>query len=78
MYHEHDFWFWSETFLKPDVIKDINKTINEKYYQVEDKNDGAIDRYGKYLKNIEPKPYSLIYFFTCFFIFFFTKNVFAP
>ena len=55
MYHEHDFWFWSETFLKPDVIKDINKTINEKYYQVEDKNAGATDGDGKYLKNIEPK-----------------------
>ena len=38
MYHEHDFWFWDETFLKPNVIKDINKTINERYYQFEDKN----------------------------------------
>ena len=55
MYHENDFWFWSEPFLEPDVIKNINKTINERYYQVEDKNNGATDADGKYLKNIEPK-----------------------
>ena len=55
MYHEHDFWLWSKPFLEPDTIKDINKTINERYYQVEDKNGGARDRDGKYLKNIEPK-----------------------
>ena len=55
MYHENDFWFWSEPFLEPDAIKDINKTINERYYQVENKNDRAKDRDGKYLKNIEPK-----------------------
>ena len=62
MYHENDFWFWSEPFLEPDAIKDINKTINERYYQVENKNDGAKDRDGKYLKNIEPKHIYYDYF----------------
>ena len=55
MYHKYEFWLWSKPFLEPDAIKDINKTINERYYQVENKNDGARDKDGKYLKNIEPK-----------------------
>ena len=55
MYNEYDFWLYTKPFLEPDTIKDINKTINDRYYQVEDKNAGARDRDGKYLKNIEPK-----------------------
>jgi len=55
MYHEHDFWLWSKPFLEPDVIKDINKTVSERYYKVEKKDMGAKSKDGKYLKNIEPK-----------------------
>ena len=55
MYHEHDFWTHSTPLLEPDVIKDINKTVSERYYKVEKKDMGAKSKDGKYLKNIEPK-----------------------
>ena len=55
MYHEYDFWLWSKPFLEPDVIKDINKTVSERYYKVEKKDMGAKSKDGNHLKNIEPK-----------------------
>ena len=62
MYHEHDFWTHSTPLLEPDVIKDINKTIGERYYKVENKTYGVCRVTGKLInkKRLELVPHATL------------------
>ena len=51
----YNYWCWEDPLLSLDEIKNLNRIIYDRYLGLENKEDGAMDDDGNYLKNIEPK-----------------------
>ena len=55
----YDWWVWDKPLLDTKQIQILNEVISNNYEFEENKERGAIDSEGNYLKNIKPKIISL-------------------
>ena len=55
MSYINEWWSWNEPQLSLTEIKEANEHINNHYFGKEDRQQGAQDYKGNFLKNIEPK-----------------------